>query len=61
MEKVSVFIWTFGTYYGHFWYMLRLFGNLVAMWYFFPQFWYLVSSKLWQPCSQTQEQTVFRM
>jgi hypothetical protein len=30
--------------------VLRPFGNLVAIWYLFPPFWYIVSRKIWQPC-----------
>jgi hypothetical protein len=32
------------------WYILWLFGNLVAIWYF----WFIVSRKIWQPCAETQ-------
>jgi hypothetical protein len=32
------------------WNILWCFGNLVVIWYtYFPQFWYIVSRKIWQP------------
>jgi hypothetical protein len=49
MENVDLF-------YGHFeylmviWCILWPFGNVVVVWYIFPQFWYTVSRKIWQPC-----------
>jgi hypothetical protein len=31
------------------WYILWPLGNLVAIWYISPPFWYIVSRKIWQP------------
>jgi hypothetical protein len=32
-------------------YTLWLIDNLVAIWYIFPPFWYIVATKMWQPRS----------
>jgi hypothetical protein len=45
-----------GNFYGYLehitavWYILWPFGNLVAIWYISPWFWYIVSRKIWQLC-----------
>jgi hypothetical protein len=46
MENVGMFYanWEYLT---AIWYILWPFGNLV----YFPPFWYIVSRKIWQPCS----------
>jgi hypothetical protein len=44
-----------GKSFSHFEYFTALwnihwaFGNLVAIWYILPPFWYIVSRKIWQP------------
>jgi hypothetical protein len=51
MENVGIF-------YGYLenitaiWYILWPFGKLVIIWYFFSQFWFIVSKKIWQPRSK---------
>jgi hypothetical protein len=45
----------FGIVYGHLEYITVIryilwpLGNLAAIWYIFPPFWYIVSRKIWQP------------
>jgi hypothetical protein len=36
------------------WYTLRPFGPSVVIWYIFPPFWYIVSRKIWQPCTRLE-------
>jgi hypothetical protein len=47
MLVFSVAIWNIGTM--GIWCTLWTFGNLVAIWYVFPTFWYIMSRKNWQP------------
>jgi hypothetical protein len=54
------------TFYAHLknikviWHFLWSFGNLVAVWYIFRRFWYIVSSKIWQPCARSWSDSSFR-
>jgi hypothetical protein len=54
MEKCRYILWPFEIFYGHLVYFMAIgqrCGNLV----YFPSFWYIVSEKIWQPCSSLEK------
>jgi hypothetical protein len=48
MENVGI-IYGHLEYFTAIWYILWLFGNVVAIWVYFSPFWYIMSRQLWQP------------
>jgi hypothetical protein len=47
LEYISA-VWN--TYITAVWNILRLFSNVVVIWYVLSRFWYIISRKIWRPC-----------
>jgi hypothetical protein len=54
MERFGI-VFVYLDYIMAIWYILWPFGKLVAIWYI-PPFWYIVSRKIWQPCTKIQRE-----